>query len=983
MPAGWVVLGSIVAVAVLATAGIVVAGSAKSKSHRAALATTASLKPILGNRTATPPLHDSVRASYAALPLAFEANEGQTDAQVRYVARGSGYKLSLTSKQAIISLPGRKSTSEVRDMMMNKRRGAAGVKAMLKKRAVTNHRESSTAVVRMNLLGANPHSQLTAENRQQGIVNYFLGNDPSKWKSNIALYGQVTYRQLYPGVDLAFHGAGKQLEFDYLVSPQANAAPIGLSFEGAESMRTDGAGDLVLSTSAGPVQLHKPVAYQSKNGVRQAVDARFVVNGKNQVAFELGSYDHTRELVIDPTVTYSTYFGGDFADYGISIAVDGSGNAYVAGATDSDTIPAPGGGTVSPTNNGSLSGAFDTFVTKIGPTGTCIFTTFFGGTNDDFPGGIAIDSQGVYIGGTTASSDFPATVGQTLFLGGITNGANDAYAVKLALSNGALTWGTYIAGTDSDSGLGIAVDSGHNVYVVGETFSQDLGGALGGVNHLPNGSAVNLNTGSGADDGYIVKLNSGGTAYALVSYIGGSSGDLATGVALDGSGNIYVSGETISIDLPTTAGVVQATCGTDGTCNTGTSGAQDDAFVVSIKADLSNYNCVTYYGGSSFDDAFAIAADASGNSFITGTTGSTDLLSPGTPFQSTLLGTQNAFIIELNSTGSSATYSSYFGGDGIDLGYSIALDASDNVYLTGQTTSTTFPLLNATQAVGSGSSDAFVSVLGISQGQLLFSTFLGGGGDEDQFEGGIAVDPSENIYVTGDTDSGNGTTAVFPTTVGSISGTFGGGTCLNSGSVNVPCTDAFVTAFGPATTADFTIAATTPTAVSPGTSGTSTVTLTSLNAYALPVNLACSVSGGGSPAPACSASSFSPNPQTPTSSGVTSALTISTTGAVAALYRPSSIFYAMWLPIVGLSVVGMSFSSAGSRHKRLMGFMLLGLVMAMLFFLPACGGSSSSGGGGGGGGCSGCTPAGNYTITITGTDANSLSHSTQVTLTVN
>ncbi|HEX8812863.1 MAG TPA: SBBP repeat-containing protein, partial [Terracidiphilus sp.] len=761
-------------------------------------------------------------------------------------------------------------------------------------------------------------------------MNYFLGNDSSKWRSNISLYGRVTYRNIYPGVNLAFHGAGKDLEFDYVVSAGADASPIAVSFEGAESMRTDEAGDLILATSAGPVQLHKPVAYQSKNGARQPVDARFAFKGKNQVAFELGPYDHSRELVIDPTVTYSTYFGGDFADYGISVAVDASGNSYVAGATDSDTIPGPSGSTVAPNNNGSGSGAFDTFVTEIGPTGACIFTTFFGGTNDDFPGGIAIDSQGVYISGTTDSSDFPATAGaaQTVFLGGITNGANDAYAVELSLTNGSLLWGTFIGGTDSDSGLGVAVDSAHNVYVVGETYSQDLGGALGGVNPLPNGSAVNLNSGSGDDDGYIVKLNAGGASYALVSYIGGSSGDLATGVALDGSGNIYVAGETISTDLPTTAGVIQPTCGTDGTCNNGTNGPLDDAFVVSIKADLSNYNYVTYYGGSNFDDAFAIAADSSGNAFITGTTASTDLLSAGTTFQSTLLGAQNAFILELNGTATAVTYNTYFGGDGTDLGLSVAVDPSDNVYLTGQTSSsdTSFPLLNATQPAGSGSTDAFVSVLGLSQGQLLFSTFLGGGGDEDQFEGAVAVDPSQNIYVVGDTDSGNGTTAVFPTTAGAISTTYGGGTCMNSGGTNVPCTDAFVAAYSPATAPDFTVAATSPAAVNPGSSGSSTITLTALNGYALPVNLTCTVSGTGAVPPVCSASSFSNNPVTPSGSGATTTLTITTTAPGGAAMVRHAKALAIWLPVVGISILGIPLVSARARRKKTLGILLLFLV---------------------------------------------------------
>ena len=755
----------------------------------------------------------------------------------------------------------------------------------------------------------------------------------------------MNYRNVYPGVDLAFHGASRRLEFDYLVSPGADAGAIALGFQGADSLRTDAVGNLILATSAGPVQLNKPVAYQSKNGIREAVDVNFLVQGNN-VGFALGSYDRNRELVIDPTVTYSTYFGGGGADYSVGIAANASGDVFVAGATDSASIP------------GNASGAvgFDVFVTEIGPAGGLIFTSIFGGSSDEFPGGIAIDSQGIYVSGTTDSSDFPVSSGaaQTVFLGGVVGGNNDGFAVKLALNGSSITWGTYVAGTGSDSGLGIAVDSGHNVYVVGETFSTNLGGAT--VSPLPGGGALNLGLNTTSDDGYIVKINSTGASYALVSYLGGSNGDLATGVAVNSSGTIFVSGETISSDVPVTLGVVQPGCGSDNNCNATTSSSSDDGFVASIKSDLSGYNYLTYYGGSGVDDALAIAADANGNAYVTGSTTSSDFPTVGTPFQGSLLGTQNAFLVQLNNTGSAATYSSYFGGDGTDSGLGVALDSltPPNAYITGQSTSSSasFPLVNPTQANGSGNSDAFVGVFGLSQGQVLFSTFLGGGGDEDQFEGGIALDPSAKIYVTGDTDSGNGTTAAFPTTA-AIDTTYGGGTCKDSIGNNVPCTDAFVAAYSTATSPDFVVSATplSPATVAPGGSATSTLTITPLNGYAGTVNLTCAVTGSGSPMPACSVSSTT--------------LTVTTTGAALALNRPTGISYAMWLPVVGLSLVGVRFSTADTRRRKVIGFLLVGLVMTALFFLPACGGGGSHGGGG----CTGCTPAGTYTVSVTGTDS--------------
>lgn len=952
-PAMWVV--AIVAIAVSIAAGT---GKFSTKRVRAAeptgfrLAENAQPASVNGNE------NRQIRAKFDALPLAFEANQGQAGEDVKYVARGNGYKLYLSSLHATMAFQSQvNSASEVREMMMNKRRGAAAARANRLQQKAHSRKTNSVASLRMDFLGAR-EGAVVAQDRQPGKVNYFLGNDPSKWHPNIPLFGRVQYEQLYPGIDLAFRGESKELEFDYVVHPGADASSIALGFEGADRLNLGSDGTLMIATSAGAVKLHRPVAYQERNGQREIVDAWFVAEGNERIAFGLGAYDHNRELVIDPTVTYSTYFGGNGPDYGTGVAVDASGNAFICGSYNSSSIPGhPGAST-----------GYDAFVTEITPTGSLVFTSVFGGAQDDFPAGIAVDSQGIYLAGTTDSSNFPVTTGaaQTAFMGGAANGNNDAFAVKLALNGSSITWGTFIAGGDSDSGLGIAVDGSHNVYVVGETFSNNLGGVVGGVNAL---QSLNLGQITGENDGYIAKLNANGAAYALVSYLGGTGGDLTTGVALDGSGNIYIAGETFSTDLPVTSGVVQGTCGTDATCN----GSKDDAFVAAIKANLSGYQYVTYYGGSGQDDALAIAADSSGKAFLTGLTQSTDFPAAGSPVQSVLNGNQNAFVLELNSTGTVANYSSYLGGNSFDEGTAIDIDGSDNIYVTGQTASSSkFPLLNPTQSSLSGTTDAFVSVVSASQGHLLFSTYLGGSGDEDQLFSGIAVDGSGRINVTGDTDS-----STFPTTTGTIDGTFGGGTCTSSSS-NVPCPDAFVTAFGSALTPDFGLTATTPAAVNPGGSGSSTVTVTELNSDTQQVTLSCSVSGGGSPAPSCSSSTaFSTNPVTPSNSGATSTLTITTTGAAASLHQTNPVYFAMWLPIVGLALIGMPLSTEDARKKKVLGFLSIGVVMMLLFFLPACGGS----GGGGGGGCPGCTPAGNYTVTITGTQG-SLTHSTQVTLTV-
>jgi hypothetical protein len=923
---GWVCVFCIVSfLAIVAIALLTV-----SPARRPAKASGASLSARAA--TGMPAARTRIQASYAALPLAFEPNQGQTDSEVKYLARGNGYTLFLTGNDAVFAL------HSLQAEPSKVRRSAFMAKSRRQNRGVQYVQKELSAVVRMQLAGGNSSAKVQASGQLPGASNYFIGNDPAKWRSDVAHYARVSYQDVYPGVNLAFHGAQRQVEFDFVVAPEADATPIGFHFTGAQGIKTDGSGNLVIASAAGDVLLHKPLAYQEQNGMRQAVDARFLLKAKNQVSFELGSYDHSRELVIDPSVTYSDYLGGSAEDDGYGIAADGSGNAYVTGQTESTNFPVVGG--VLPN---TAAGGFDVFVTKIAADGSSlVYSTYVGGSSDESGNSIAVDSSGdAFVVGGTTSTNFPTHLP---FTGGGTYGGNgDAFVFELNPSGNSLTYSTYLGGSGTDVAFGIAVDSS-GAYITGSTSSTDFPGT--------SASTLQHVYGGGSSDAFVTKLSPADTL-VYSTYLGGSGLDLGGGIAVDSSGNAYVAGSTeSSSDFPLHSALY-------GTFAGGTS----DAFVTAINPTGTAYIYSTYLGGSGADAGDGIAVDSTG-AYVVGTTESSNFPTQSA-LQSTYGGDTDAFVTKLNPAGSALLYSTYLGGSGFDAGAAIAVDGTNDAYVTGQTASSNLPTVNPTQSALGGANDAFVSELSSSGSQLVFSTYLGGSQDEDDGGdyGAIAVDSTNNIYVTGNTASSNFPTQ-SPFTGG---GTYGGNT------------DAFVVKYaqGPS----FTVTATTPAAVSPGGSGMSTVTLTSFRGYNSTVSLSCSVSGSGSPLPGCSASSFSPDQVTPTTSGAASTLTITTTGSSSALFAPRKLFYAMWLPIAGMSLVGMSFGSARSRRKKILGFLVIGMIMATLLVLPACGGSSGGGGGGGGGG----TPAGSYTVTITGTgtDANITTASTQVTLTVN
>jgi hypothetical protein len=893
----------------------------------------------------TPAAQRRIQDSYASLPLAFEQNQGQTDPQVKYLARGHGYTLFLTANDAVFSLHSRPAASKA----------SAGQSPRDEPQSPAqrhNNQKDLLSVVHMHLLGANAQATVQGTDATAGTANYFIGNDPGKWRTGVARYARVSYQNVYPGVNMAFHGSGRELEFDFVLAPGANPAPIGFRFSGNRGMKTDDTGDLIISSAAGNVLLHKPVAYQQQKGARQPVDARFVLKAANQVTFELGNYDRSRELVIDPSVSYaySTYLGGSGDDNGIAIAFDNNGNAYVTGETASSNFPGA---------HGALRGLKNAFVAKLAVDGSkLIYFTYVGGTQADSGNGIAVDASGdAFVAGGTQSPDLPTSPGAFQPLPKAGN-AGSAFLFKLSPDGTKLLYCTYLGGSVDDVALGVAVDSSGNAYLGGSTSSLDF--------PIPS-NLVPLQSASGANDGFIAELNPGGNGASdlkFSTYLGPGGGTAAgvKAIALDSSNNIYVTGATLDATFHVTSGAYQATCGS---CP-----SAFDSFLTVINPSANQYVYSTFLGGSGADVGFGIAVDSSGDAYIAGSTSSSTDFPIKSASPSTYGGgTFDAFVTKLHPAGTGPNdlvYSRYIGGNNTDSASGIAVDTHFNAYVTGSTNSTNFPTVGPTQAslAGGSGTDAFVSEINPAGSLLLFSTYLGGTGTEDNLGlGGIAVDSTGAfIYVTGNTSSTN-----FPLTSAEQQ-TPGGGV------------DAFVVKY--ALAQSFAMSASTPAAVAPGSSATSTVSLTAYNGYSSPVNLSCSVTGAGSPPPACSASSFSPNPATPASPAATSTLTITTTANHAENFVPRSFFYALWMPIVGLSIVGMSLTSTRSRRKKLMGLLMLGMIFTTLLLMPACGGSS---GGGGGGGGSGGTPAGAYTVTITGTgtDPAAITQTAQVTLTVN
>jgi hypothetical protein len=672
-----------------------------------------------------------VREAYNKVPLTLEVNQGQTDGRVKFLARGNGSTLFLTSTEAVLALG-------------NDERGMMNDELKNRHSSFSIHHPSFTsrAVVRMKLVGANTDPSVAGVDPQPGESHYFIGNDPQKWRTHIPTYAKVKYQDVYPGIDVVYYGNQRQLEYDLIVGSGADPNAIRLAFQGADRLELDAQGDLVLHTAGGRLRQHKPRIYQEVAGIRREISGRYVLKNDQQIGFDVGAYDPARPLIIDPTLVYSTYLGSSSFDQSRGIAVDAAGNAYVAGLTGSTTFPITA--SVQPNFGGGDS---DAFVMKINTAGnTMVYSTYLGGLFGDGATAVAVDGAGnAYVTGSTGSSDFPTKTPLQRALAG----SVDAFIAKVNATGDALLYSTYLGGPDADNGMSIAVDTTGNASITGNTLSLDFPTTANPLQpHFSGG--VRFFGG----DAFVAKLSSTGTSLVYSTYLGGAGEDSGQHIAVDGAGNAYVTGETYSTNFPT-ASPLQAT-------NRGS----QDAFVAKLDPQGSRLVYSTYLGGSDFERGLGIAVDATGNAYVTGFTDSTNFPTTVGAFVRALGGPEDGYVAKLNAAGTALVYSTYLGGSGSDQSLSVAIDSSGNAYVTGLTDSTNFPQVNSVQAVFGGDHDAFITKVGASGGNLVYSTYFGGSNFEMGF--GIAVDGSGNAYVAGTTRSTNFRTAH------ALQSTFGG-----------------------------------------------------------------------------------------------------------------------------------------------------------------------------------------------------------------
>jgi hypothetical protein len=1116
--------------------------SSLSKSSVPSKSSSLRLTPLQAKSRLSQP---DARSILGQLPLIFEANQGQADSRVKFLARGTGYSLFLDETSAVLTMQTARSTP-------------------------------SQQYVRMKLVGANSAAATAGTNPLPGKSNYIFGNDPHRWHTGIPQFAGVRCQSVYPGIDLVFYGKEGRLEYDFKVAPGADPSQAELQFEGADKLKLSG-GDLILTgEDEGGLRLQAPHIYQRDGDRQTPVAGRFVLRAGNRVAFEIGSYDRSRELIIDPVLDFSTYFGGSGTESSPSVSVNGNGNIYIVGTTQGSPANSfPGGGAApTPTLIGPLtlttSSPAHIFVAEINPsTSTVLYETFIGGSGSDSSIGISVDGQGdAFIVGNTTSTDFPANSGQPYQTAPEAKGAQCAsvtctsvFVSELNPGGSALSYSSYLSGDGNDQASGMAIDLNGDVFVTGTTTSDDTpsngsafpasndayqtstkilpfglqffvtelnthisgpGGItystyFGGTTPVPpatctppascnvgGGVAVDAigniyfdgttnfyNSGSGAygngngtsdfpilnayqpcldtspptvlpvlvqcsntnlgttypTDAFVAKINpnavqTGAPQLLFSTYLGGMGNDTAAGLAIDsGAANIYLTGSTNSPDfvLPTSTAAYQDCLNNPGvvavtTASCPTTTSNTDAYVARMTnptlaaGGTPNFVQLTYFtylGGSGNDSGLAIAVlDATNSSLadvvVTGATSSTNFPFTAHPIQSALLGPQNAFFAQIDTTtvtgqtgvGSYVTYccEPATGAGGVDRGTGIAVDSNLNSYFVGDTTSSTFTTFNPVQNHLMGARNAFAAKLGPATDlcincvpPVISPVGIIGAGNPVTMTFTVAnegPDPATFVTVTGTVDNSD---ATF------VSGTAGSGTCGAPAQNSVTCQIQTLQS-GASSLVDFIV---TPNrsgvysvnaTVSANLSNTSTSNIAIATFTAAGYELFISPPGQNIPAgqiatygvtvspasgftqanvsfscsspPSGATCNFTPSSINLANGAQSTTLRLTTTAQPVSTASSAGLrrsLYALWLMVPGMTLLGWRVGGKGKR-ARLLGLLMLSLFFALILLQPACSSTKTpvpvSG-----------TPSGVYPMTVTAT-SGSFSYTVPFQLTV-
>ncbi len=704
--------------------------------------------------------------SYGKLPLSFEENRGQTDSQVKFLSRSSGYSLFLTSTQAVFRFrkPDFGSGNE----------------------ATEGRQNSASANLRMKLGGANPAPRIEGMDQLPGRANYFIGADPAKWRTDIPTYAKVKYENVYAGVDLVFYGSERQLEYDFIVAPEADFRSITLGFEGADRVEVDGNGDLVLDTAAGEIRQKRPLIYQEVNGTRREIAGGYTLLDADasirnpiheghewarsleettignpqsairnwQVGFQVSEYDRTRPLIIDPVLVYSTYLGGSGADRGLGIAVDMQGNAYVTGETSSPDFFPTEPGEIPPDPAGAI------FVAKINAAGSAlVYSAVIGGSFTDRGSAIAVDSQGnAYVAGETKSSDFPAVPPPPPcdLCPPPSVIPSNGFVLKLNADGSSLGYSRQIGGSGEDRFHAIALGPDGGAYVTGETSSRNFPVTPGALGYAAYPSDPH--------DIPVVKLNADGSiAYAAV--IGGNTGSGISrgfGIGVDEECDPATIGSTTARDFPQVGG---------GTPDP-SSYPSDPEEIVAMKLNptLSGFVYSRVIGGNTgmgISRGLAVAVGPGGVAYLTGETSAPDFpVTPGAIGYAAYPTEPDSIpVVKLNADGSIG-YAALIGGHtgtGISRGFGIAVDQSCIPMIVGDTSARDFPLTPGRFGfIPTDPNDIVALKLNATGSALIYSAAIGGNtGSGASRANGVALDSFGNAYLTGQTSAIDFPTASF------------------------------------------------------------------------------------------------------------------------------------------------------------------------------------------------------------------------------